>query len=185
MAPRSESRIEHISQKIDDLARLMEGLNAADRKEGVRPEENHNQTYPIPPEDKKVPRFEASDGHGMERSLFSHAIAAMKFVEEAVKTAGDEQRSSTTEEMSLALGTLQAVVGSQKRRTSPEEDGPPFKITLPPGTTTRDLPVPPIDKVMACLRMAQGAYTSSLACFFCSVGLIHDRKRVNSDVLAW
>lgn len=117
---------------------------------------NRNETYPV--ENNRPSRLAAAEHQGIDNSLFSYAISATKFLEEAVKFDGGERASSTVLEMRSALDTLQAVVDSQKRRNVADEDAPPFPRTLPLGMTTRDLPVPPIDKVMACLRMAQGAY---------------------------
>ncbi|KAH6962340.1 fungal-specific transcription factor domain-containing protein [Ilyonectria sp. MPI-CAGE-AT-0026] len=148
-----ESRIEHISQKIDDLARLMEGSNNPIEKGPSHSGRNRNETYPV--ENSRRSRPTAVEHQGIDNSLFSYAISATKFLEEAVKFNGGERASSTVLEMRSALDTLQAVVDSQKRRNVADEAAPPFPGTLPLGITTRDLPVPPIDKVMACLRMAQ------------------------------
>lgn len=156
----SESRIEHISQKIDDLARLMEGLSPG--RSPQTPSSNRDQTYQMPMEKVSRPKPSASENQAMESSLLSQAVVATTFLEEAVRLSGEENTPETSKALKAALETLQAVVNSQKRRSSPEEEGLPFVAPLPPGTTTRDLPVPPIDKVMACLRMAQGAQHPSI-----------------------
>ncbi|KAH8879728.1 hypothetical protein GQ53DRAFT_800065 [Thozetella sp. PMI_491] len=148
-----ESRIEHISQKIDDLARLMEGLNNPLQKRPSHSGRNRNEACPA--ENNRDTRPTAVEHEGIENTLFAHALSATKSLEEAVKVDSDERASSTTLEMKSALETLQAVVNSQKRRNVTDRDTPPFPGALPFSTTTRDLPIPSIDKVMACLRMAQ------------------------------
>lgn len=134
----------------------MEGSNNLIEKGPSNSGRNRNETYPV--ENSRRSRPTSAEHQGIDNSLFSYAISATKFLEEAVKLDSGERASSTVLEMRSALDTLQAVVDSQKRRNVAHEDGPPFPRTLPLGSTTRDLPVPPIDKVMACLRMVQGAY---------------------------
>jgi hypothetical protein len=133
----------------------MEGMSTG--KSPLTPSSNREQTYQTPEEKTQSSKSLASENQAMESSLLSQAVVATTFLEEAVRLSGEENTPETSKALKAALETLQAVVKSQKRRSSPEEEGIPFVAPLPPGTTTRDLPVPPIDKVMACLRMAQGA----------------------------
>lgn len=135
----------------------MEGLNNP-TKEPLHSSSssNRNETYPVG--NSRGSRLAAADHESIDNSLFSHAISAAKLIEEAVKADSSERASSTALEMRSALDTLQLVVDAQKRRNATNEDGPLFPRSFPPNTPTRNPPIPPIDKIMACLRMAQGAY---------------------------
>ncbi|KAH6665305.1 hypothetical protein F5X68DRAFT_265761 [Plectosphaerella plurivora] len=158
-----ESRIEHISNKIDDLTRLMESLNSTSREKTPSPLSNQRDSkYKLPAMSKPI-KYSASENRTMENSLFTQAAAATSFLEEAVELSGEESAPETATALKAALETLQAVVKSQTRRSSPEEDSAPFACPLPFGTTTRDLPVPPMDKVMACMRMAQDHASTPLS----------------------
>lgn len=134
----------------------MEGLNSPIKERPSHSGSNRNETYPV--ENNRRSRPTAAEYEGIDNSLFSHAISVTKFLEEAVEVDSGERASSTAREIRSALHTLQTALDSQKRRNLADEDAAPFPGTRPLSSTTRDLPVPPIDKVMACLRMAQGAY---------------------------
>lgn len=134
----------------------MEGLNSPIKTRPSHSGSNSNDTYPV--ENSRRSRPTTAEYEGIDNSLFSHAISAAKCLEEAVKVDSGEQASSAAREIRSALRTLQTALDSQKRRNVADEDAAPFPKALPLSATTRDLPVPPIDKVMACLRMAQGAY---------------------------
>jgi hypothetical protein len=138
----------------------LKGINSSS-EDATRPSDYRKEKYPV--ENSELSRLAVADSEhqGTDTSLLSHAISATKFLQEAVRNDGNEQATVIGLEIESALEILQAVAGSQGRRNRPEEDGPPFRTILAPGKITRDLPVPPIDKVMACLRMAQGAYAST------------------------
>ncbi|KAK7416494.1 hypothetical protein QQX98_005198 [Neonectria punicea] len=91
----------------------------------------------------------------IESSLFSQAVFAVKFLQTAV--ANDPQHQVAAE-MTSAIDALRDVVEAQKRHNDAYEGSNPFEKPLPPSLSTRDLPLPPLEKVMTCLRMAQGLY---------------------------
>jgi hypothetical protein len=150
----SESKIEHITQKLDDLVRLMQRLDVPPNQKRLQPSgkniELHEAAKPLQPSQSSGP-----DHEGIDTSLLVSALRVANLLETALdhRTTGVESRDIA--EIRLSRQTLQAVLDSQGQRSSLNES-PPFPRSLPPGMTLRDLPMPPIEKVMACLRMVQG-----------------------------
>jgi hypothetical protein len=121
---------------------------------------NGKETHPV--KDNGPSQLSAAEHPSIDSALFSHAISATEFVEEAVRAENGKRAANTAAEMRSALGTLQAVVNAQRRRNVADKYAPPFPETIPFDKATRDgLPAPPLDKVMACLRMVQGTSGAS------------------------
>lgn len=100
----SETRVEHISQKIDDLAEMIEELRDPIKKKPSHTGSNRDETYSVENDTCSQP---ATAGHeGIDNSLFTHAISATKLLEEAVKVDGCERASSAALEIRSALDTL-------------------------------------------------------------------------------
>jgi hypothetical protein len=72
--------------------------------------------------------------------------------------AGDPY-SNGKAELTSALETLCSTVSIQNQQNEAMEGSRPFPNALSPGLTFKDLPIPSIDRIMACLRSAQGGYT--------------------------
>lgn len=87
-----------------------------------------------------------------ESSLFSHAVFASRFLQNAINNATNTE---VAQEMEAVLDRLRAAVRHGKQQSDTLERQFPHAKTIPPGSTTRSLPLPPIDKVFACMRMAK------------------------------
>ncbi|KXG51557.1 Transcription factor [Penicillium griseofulvum] len=89
---------------------------------------------------------------GVESTLFAHVIFATRFLQETVAV---DPHSNDAAEMSPALDALRSMVSIQKQHNEAVEDLPPFSKPIPPGLDLRDLPIPSMDRILACLRAAQ------------------------------
>lgn len=97
-----------------------------------------------------------------ESSLSAQAAFADRFLRDAVSS---KPSADVTGEMASVLNTLSRTIGNQKREQEPEYLYPHAR-TLEPGTTLRDLPMPPVETAFACLRMAKGSEPAfRLICF--------------------
>jgi hypothetical protein len=135
-----------MSKKLDGLVRLVQRLNIPYSQTRLQPNAESTESH----EAAKTSRPTQSanpDQEGIDTSLLVNALQVASFLE----TALDHQ---ATAGIRSSRQTLQAVLDSQGRHSSFSE-GPPFASFLLPGTTLRDLPMPPIEKIMACLRMVQ------------------------------
>lgn len=170
----SESRMEHISNKIDGLSEMMKQLSherssnsglatsaplqpplhsslrssesrvaASDNRTGTR---NHHQ-----------PLAEAG---GIESTLFSHVICATRLLQTVV---ANDPYSNVAAEMTSVLDALRSTINVQKQQNETLEGSHPFSKALPPGLSSRDLPIPSMDRILACLRIAHGSYALSVA----------------------
>lgn len=151
----SESKIEHITQRLDNLVHLVRQLDVPPNQRHLQPigkEDLHEATKPTRPSQPS-----SSDYEGIDTSLLVNALQVADFLVTALDHQATGVESRATAEIRSSRQTLQAVLDSQCRRSSLIE-GPPFARCLPPGMTLRDLPMPPIEKVMECLRMIQGTF---------------------------
>lgn len=87
-----------------------------------------------------------------ETSLLAQAAFANKFLHEVVS---NRHSTDITGEMVSVLGTLGRALGRQKDQNDTEYLYPNAR-TLEPGSSVRDLPMPPVEVVFVCLRMAKG-----------------------------
>lgn len=87
-----------------------------------------------------------------ESSLFSHAVFASRFLQNAIDNATN---ADVEHEMTVVLDSLRSVVHSSKQQSDTIDKLYPRARVIPPGSTTRNLQLPPIDKVFMCLRMAK------------------------------
>ncbi|KAJ5955969.1 hypothetical protein N7501_010248 [Penicillium viridicatum] len=167
-----ESRMEHISNKIDDLSEMMRQLShertsnsglaisaglqpplhsslrssesrvaASDNRTGTG---NHHQ-----------PLAEAG---GIESTLFSHVIFATRFLQTVV---ANDPYSNVAAEMTSVLDALRSTINVQKQQNETLEGSHPFSKALPPGLSSRDLPIPSMDRILACLRIAHEERSSN------------------------
>ncbi|KAK1147148.1 hypothetical protein N8T08_001887 [Aspergillus melleus] len=86
-----------------------------------------------------------------ESSLFAHAVFASRFLQDAVDNATNAE---VAHEMETVLDSLRVAVQSGKQHSDTLDSLYPHATSIPPGSTTRNLPLPPTDKVFMCLRMA-------------------------------
>ncbi|KAL7619854.1 hypothetical protein AAE478_010399 [Parahypoxylon ruwenzoriense] len=101
------------------------------------------------------PKFEG------ESSLSSHAAFATKFLQDIVSYSHLNEISC---EITSALDSLGSIVVAQKHQSDAIEKLYPHAKPIPPGSSVRDLPLPPIDVTLSCLRMA--IESPRLQCFW-------------------
>ncbi|KAH7133832.1 hypothetical protein EDB81DRAFT_805179 [Dactylonectria macrodidyma] len=158
-----ESKMEHISRKIDDLTEMMSHLsqakfNSADlaSPSGLHPSARHwpsGQSSAQTQDPRTELRHQSiAGGETIETSIFSQAVFATRFLQTAV---ANDPHSQVASEMTSVVDALKNIVETQRQRNDSQQSSNPFEKPLPAGLSSRDLPLPPLDKVMACLRMAQ------------------------------
>jgi len=103
----------------------------------------------------RPPQTSTADHEGIDISLLLNVIQVADLRGTALDHADTGDQSSAAADIQLSRQTLQDVLRSQSRHSSLHES-PPFAKTLPPDMNLRDLPLPTIENVMACLRMVQG-----------------------------
>lgn len=142
----SERRLEDISTKIDALGEIVKRLD-----------ERHAVGLANPGK-MRVPEQSSllssgtnyqplSRAEGIESSLFAHVI----FTTEALQVTMTDSPGVLS-----AMDALRTTVNVQKQQNETLERSRPFPKELPPGLNLRDLPIPSMEKIMACLRIAQG-----------------------------
>lgn len=87
-----------------------------------------------------------------ESSLFAHAIFASRFLQNAIDSTSNAEVAN---EMEAVLDNLRAAVHFGKQPADALDRLYSHAKVIAPGTTTRNLPLPPIEKVFLCLRMAR------------------------------
>jgi hypothetical protein len=90
--------------------------------------------------------------HEGESSLFSHAVFASLFLQNAIDNTTNAE---VAREMEAVLDNLKTAVHSGKQQPYTLDTLYPHARILSPGSTTRSLPLPSIDKVFMCFRMAK------------------------------
>lgn len=161
--------MEHISRQVDNLSEMLRQLNHAHSSISGVVSSSSAGTQPQPPSrPHDNPRVPGGDRHAgirrspplnetesIESTLFSHVIFATKFVQTAVE---NDSSSSISVEMTQALDDLRNLINIQNQQNQTSERSNPFSKVLTPGMTFQDLPLPPLDQILACLRFAQGSY---------------------------
>ena len=169
--------MDEINQKIDDLTDMMSRFSPAHASIGdaISANSPHSPPSPWPQSTLTQPprtNFQVhergnnqalTEADAIEPSLFSQAVFATKFLQAVL---AHDIFSPVAPEMTSALKSLGDIVESQQRRNNSYDASNPFSKTLPPGYTIRDLPLPPIGKIMACLRLAKGL--SRPTCYACN-----------------
>ncbi|KAE8309902.1 hypothetical protein BDV41DRAFT_546384 [Aspergillus transmontanensis] len=87
-----------------------------------------------------------------ESSLFAHAVFASHFLQNAIDRATNPELA---QEMQAALDGLKTAIHSRNQQSHTLGTLYPLAKTIPSGSTTRNLPLPSMDKVFMCLRMAR------------------------------
>jgi hypothetical protein len=178
----SDSKLDAISRKIDELTLRMGQLSRLPaNSRATQPFDHADSAHrkeqiafgPTPSSSSIVstPNHEAPVDHSTndssrdaylnnlskaeyegESSLFAHAVFATRFLQNTIDNTTNPEVAS---EMKAVLEGLRAAVRSGKQQSDALDRLYPNARPLPPGSTTRNLPLPPMDKVFACLRMAR------------------------------
>lgn len=94
----------------------------------------------------------SKEEHEGESSLFAHAVFASRFLQNAIDNTTN---SEVAHEMEAALDGLRSAVNSGKPQSDTLDKLYPHARAIPLGSTTRGLPLPTMDKVFMCFRMAR------------------------------
>ncbi|RDW92920.1 fungal specific transcription factor domain-containing protein [Aspergillus mulundensis] len=143
-----------ISDKIDDLSERMRRLD-----HGLLRSSEDPRARVVGINKHETISARNSEPEAIESTLFAHVLHATKFVQAAV---ANDRHSDVSDELELALDALQNAVQIQKHQNESLESSRPFSKDLPPGIGFKDLPMPPIDRIMAVLRLAHESSPSQL-----------------------
>ncbi|CAG8239460.1 unnamed protein product [Penicillium salamii] len=158
-----ERRLEHISNRVEELYGIM----------GQRQDERHSDDSSLmAPFSLRAPSYSAlqsgklraspnapAPAEGIESALFDHVICAAGALEIAVM---NDPCSRAVGNLTSALNTLRSTVNDQKQQNEALEGSHSFIKALPSSLSLRDLPIPSVDKIMACLRNVQDRSPSEI-----------------------
>ncbi|KAH2079384.1 hypothetical protein KXW32_007328 [Aspergillus fumigatus] len=158
-----ERRLEHISNRIEELYGIIGQLR----------DERHNSDSSLmattrlrPPSDSspqsgslRASTNAPAPAEGIESALFANVICAARALETAVM---NDPYSKAVSDVTSALNTLWSTVNTQKQQNETLEGSRSFLKALPSGFSLRDLPIPSLDKIMACLRITQESSPSEI-----------------------
>ncbi|KAL4995082.1 hypothetical protein BDV10DRAFT_175583 [Aspergillus recurvatus] len=176
-----DSKLDAISRKIDELSQKMSQLSHEPSKTrspkpvdfSVNPEERRSSSLgPTPSSSSPIstldpgiqPHTFAGEGarevqynlskaeYEGESSLFAHAVFASRFLQNAFNNTTNAE---VAHKMETVLDGLKAAVHHGQQQSDTLNKLYPHARAIPPGSTTRNLPLPAIDKVFTCLRMAR------------------------------
>ncbi|KAL4798777.1 hypothetical protein BDV19DRAFT_376652 [Aspergillus venezuelensis] len=151
-----EKRLEQIWNRIEELYEIIaQGRN--ERQTGdcglMAPTTLRAPSYSFIHSDKLRQSPRPSNSRvGIESGYLAHFTSAARAIETAVL---NDPHYGTVESVELALNILRCTVDDQRQTNETLQGSRPFQKPLPSGLSPKDLPVPPIDKIMACLRIAQ------------------------------
>lgn len=100
----------------------------------------------------KETHYDTSPEYEGESSLFAHAIFARRFLQNAINNTPD---TKITHDMEIVLENLRLALDTGRGHSNTTGGLYPHARELQTDSALRDLPVPPIDKIFACLRMAK------------------------------
>ncbi|OQE29192.1 hypothetical protein PENFLA_c004G09775 [Penicillium flavigenum] len=160
-----ESRMEHISNKIDKLSEMMRQLShertsnsgfasSTGLRSPLHSSHQSKESQATSSNNKtgaKRPHLPLQEAEGIESTLFSHVIFATRYLQTVVE---NDPYSNVAAEMTSALDALRSMVSAQNQQNETLEGSPPFSKVLPPGLSFKDLPIPSMDRILACLRIA-------------------------------
>ncbi|CCF38191.1 fungal specific transcription factor, partial [Colletotrichum higginsianum] len=160
-----ERKIDLIAKKLEDFGQVL-GQMESRPQTSTRPSPNSTWTpssslKPSPETQSAAEKVSPQAGKSKivtpkveyegETSLLAQAAFANKFLHEVVS---NRHSTDITGEMVSVLGTLGRALGRQKDQNDTEYLYPNAR-TLEPGSSVRDLPMPPVEVVFVCLRMAK------------------------------
>ncbi|GFF64681.1 hypothetical protein IFM62136_06038 [Aspergillus lentulus] len=158
-----ERRLEHISNRIEELHGIIGQL---------RDERHTGDSSLMAPTRLRAPSYSSlqfgslrastkapAPAEGIESALFAHVICAARALEMAVM---DDPYSRAIDDIISGITTLRSTVNDQKQHNKALDGSCSFLKTLPSGVSLRDLPIPSLDKIMACLRITQESSTSEI-----------------------
>ncbi|OJJ32614.1 hypothetical protein ASPWEDRAFT_60952 [Aspergillus wentii DTO 134E9] len=158
-----ERRLEHVSNRIEELYGVIGQLRDERRNDSsslMAPTGLRTLSYSSPQDGRLRPSHNAlAPAEGIESALFAHVICAARALETAVM---NDPYSRAVDDITSALNTLQSTLNVQKQQNETLEGSRSFLKALPSGLSLGDLPIPPMDKIMACLRITQESLPSEI-----------------------
>jgi hypothetical protein len=171
----SDSKLDDISRKIDQLSHRMSQLShRSNQTSSNQMDQGMSLSFGPTPASSSAswtPKMMDTKRHSLvgesandlhhnpseaeyegESSLFAHALFASRFLQNVINTTTNRQ---VAKEMEVVLGNLRAALQSGKQPSDTLDKLYPRAIPLPPGQTTRSLALPPMGKVLMCLRTAR------------------------------
>ncbi|KAL2839473.1 hypothetical protein BJX68DRAFT_198610 [Aspergillus pseudodeflectus] len=150
-----ERRLEHISNKIDELGAIIGRLS--DGRQGIPTRVRVQSPSSLQASGFVAQHQPLTQAEGIESNLFAHVTFATEALQTVLRS--DPYFNEAAES---ALETLCTRVSIQKQQNEVMEASRPFPNVLPHGCTFKDLPIPSLDRIMACLRIAQESSPSQL-----------------------
>ncbi|KAE8403042.1 fungal-specific transcription factor domain-containing protein [Aspergillus pseudonomiae] len=164
-----EQRMEYMVQKLDELSQQVATLSNA----SFIPSGSHQSAIiEPPPVDERDPDTRPSTFVSQPQvkndlkscavaskaeyeggtSLSAHAIFATRYLQDVVSSTNSVQ---IAQEMTSILDTLHGIVDDQKQQRDTLENLYPYAKPIPQGSSIRQLPLPPVEMTLTCLRMAK------------------------------
>lgn len=158
MTDNSERRLEYIANKLDHLAEVV-GRLSHEHAGRATPAGLRLPLQPSSHQPSQAYSSAPTQAEGIESTLFAHVIYTAKCLQAAVMDP--RLPHSDACELTAALNSLWSTIAAQKQQNQALESSQPFAKVFPQSLTAdfKDLPIPSLDRIMACLRLAHGACT--------------------------
>ncbi|RAH75866.1 hypothetical protein BO86DRAFT_414317 [Aspergillus japonicus CBS 114.51] len=148
-----ERRLEYIANKLDHLAEVVGRLSHEHSSHAT----SAGLRLPLQPSFHHPSHSSSSapaQVEGIESTLFVHVTFTAKCLQAAVMDAN--LPPSDAPELTAALNSLWNTITAQTQQNQILECSQPFAEPLPRSLTSdfKDLPIPSLDRIMACLRLA-------------------------------
>ncbi|KAL5042783.1 hypothetical protein BDW71DRAFT_200328 [Aspergillus fruticulosus] len=158
-----ERRLEHISNRIEELYGII-GQLRDERHNGDSSLMTQTRLRALSYSSLQSDRLRASPkapapAEGIESALIAHFICAARAFETAVM---NDPHSGAIDDIISALNTLRSTVNDQEQQNKMLQESHSFVKALPSGLSLKDLPIPSMDKIMACLRITQDLSPSGI-----------------------
>ncbi|KAL4769844.1 hypothetical protein BDW60DRAFT_224682 [Aspergillus nidulans var. acristatus] len=151
-----ERRLEHISNRIEELYGIIGQLRDEHPNSGRNLMAPTRLQAPSYSSLQSGSRWELTSAlapaEGIESAFFTHVIYAARALETAVMS---DPYLRAVDGITSALNALQSAVNDQEEQNQTLKRSLSLPKTLPSGLILRDLPIPPVDKIMTCLRITQ------------------------------
>ncbi|KAL5336639.1 fungal-specific transcription factor domain-containing protein [Aspergillus crustosus] len=127
------------------------GLTPSSSSVGSTPNQGSLTYTPTSEGIREVPYNSSKTEYEGESSLFAHAVFASRFLQNVIQNTTNTE---VAHKMESVLDNLKSAVHSGKQQSDTPDTLYPHAGAITSGST-RNLPLPPIEKVFMCLRMAK------------------------------
>ncbi|RAH73949.1 putative C6 transcription factor [Aspergillus aculeatinus CBS 121060] len=156
-----ERRLEYIANKLDQLAEVV-GRLSHEHASRATPAGLRLPLQPSFHQPSQSYYSAPTQAEGIESTLFANVIYTAKCLQAAVMNP--RLPHSDACELTAALNSLWGTIAAQKQQNQALESSQPFAKVFPQSLTAdfKDLPIPSLDRIMACLRFAHECSPSRL-----------------------